>query len=138
MLKILWALIRRRVRHEESEKSPPTASQLLYHVQAGRIHEARTLSKIFRARQYRHFTTPLLRRLLPTGTPYLSSPCHWEIEAARTWFRRYSWPLFILKQVQCAFQRLEYVSEGRRQSIRHRRLNIRSLDTLGLNGCGHY
>jgi len=70
--------------------------------------------------------------------PYLSSLCHWEIEAARTWFQRYSWPLFILKQVQCAFQRLKYVSEGRRQSIRHRRLNIRSLDTLGLNGCGHY
>jgi len=42
------------------------------------------LSKSFRARQYRHFTTPLLRRLRPTGTPYLSSLYHWELEAART------------------------------------------------------
>jgi len=28
--------------------------------------------------------TPLLRQLRPTGTPYLSSLCHWELEVART------------------------------------------------------
>jgi len=30
------------------------------------------------------FTTPLLRQLLPTGTPHLSPLYHWELEAGRT------------------------------------------------------
>jgi len=75
--------------HDEPEKSPPAAFQLLYHVQAGRIHEARTLtiialSKGLCARQHAHFTTLHLRQYLPPGTSHLSSLCHWEPDAART------------------------------------------------------
>jgi len=51
--------------HDEPEKSPPAAFQLLYRAQAGRIYEARTLTIVE----------------LSKG---LSSLCHWEPEAART------------------------------------------------------